>query len=55
MSAGQTALVTGAAALHRGGKLVSYGFMGATTALSTALMFANLFLGSRLRGRRGTF
>ena len=42
-------------ALRRGGTLVSYGFMGATTALSTALMFANLFLGSRLRGRRGTF
>ena len=42
-------------ALRRGGRLVGYGFLGATTRGSTALMFANLFLGSRLRGRRGAF
>ncbi len=42
-------------ALRRGGHLVAYGFMGATGRLSTAAMFANIFLGSRLRGRRGSF
>jgi len=42
-------------ALRTGGRLVAYGFMAATGALSTALMFANIFLGSRLRGRRGSF
>jgi NADPH2:quinone reductase len=29
--------------------------MAAKRGLSTALMFANLFVGSRLRGRRGAF
>jgi NADPH:quinone reductase-like Zn-dependent oxidoreductase len=41
--------------LRRGGHLVAYGFMGASGRLSTAAMFANIFLGSRLRGRRGSF
>jgi NADPH2:quinone reductase len=42
-------------ALRPGGHLVAYGFMAATGPLSTAAMFANIFLGSRLRGRRGSF
>jgi len=42
-------------ALRRGGRLVAYGFMATNGPLSTALMFANIFLGSRLRGRRGSF
>lgn len=42
-------------ALRRGGHLIAYGFMAATGKLSTALMFANIFLGSRLRRRRGSF
>jgi NADPH:quinone reductase len=42
-------------ALRRGGTLVGYGFMAATTRLQTLGMFANLLLGSRLRGRRGLF
>jgi NADPH2:quinone reductase len=42
-------------ALRPGGRLVAYGFMGVDGALSTAAMFANIFLGSRLRGRRGSF
>jgi NADPH:quinone reductase len=41
--------------LRRGGHLVAYGFMAASGRLSTAAMFANIFLGSRLRGRRGSF
>jgi NADPH2:quinone reductase len=42
-------------ALRPGGRLVAYGFMAATGPLSTAAMFANIFVGSRLRGRCGTF
>src|SRR5579871_574758 len=42
-------------ALKRGGTLVGFGFMGAPGKLAQGAMFANLFLGSRLRGRRGTF
>ncbi len=42
-------------ALRPGGRLVAYGFMAAGTRLATALMFANVFVGSRLRGRRGSF
>ena len=34
---------------------MAYGFMGAKGALSTALTFARVYLGTRLRGRRGTF
>jgi NADPH:quinone reductase-like Zn-dependent oxidoreductase len=42
-------------ALRRGGTLVGFGFMGASTMLSQLAMFANIFLGTRLRGRKGTF
>lgn len=42
-------------ALRRGGRLVAYGFMAAQSRLSVLAMFANIFLGSRLRGRRGSF
>ncbi|HSY22028.1 MAG TPA: zinc-binding dehydrogenase [Polyangiaceae bacterium] len=42
-------------ALRPGGHLVAYGFMGSAGPLSAAGMFANIFLGSRLRGRRGSF
>ncbi len=42
-------------ALRRGGMLVGYGFVGAKGALSTARTFARVYLGTRLRGRRGTF
>ncbi|HTA91269.1 MAG TPA: zinc-binding dehydrogenase [Polyangiaceae bacterium] len=42
-------------ALRPRGKLVAYGFMAASGPLSTATMFGNIFLGSRLRGRRGSF
>lgn len=42
-------------ALKRGGTVVGFGFMGAAGMLSKLAMFANLFVGARLRGRRGTF
>lgn len=42
-------------ALRPGGRLVAYGFMAATGLFSTARMFANIVVGSRLRGRRGSF
>jgi NADPH2:quinone reductase len=42
-------------ALRRGGTLVGFGFMGASSRLSQLSMFANIFLGARLRGRRGEF
>lgn len=42
-------------ALRRGGTLVGYGFMGAPGMLSQLATFANIFLGTRLRGRRGSF
>jgi NADPH:quinone reductase len=42
-------------ALRPRGRLVAYGFMAARGTLSTLAMFANIFLGSRLRGRRGSF
>jgi NADPH:quinone reductase len=42
-------------ALRRGGTLVGFGFMGASGSLSQAAMFANIFLGARLRGRVGKF
>jgi len=42
-------------ALRRGGTLVGFGFMGAPGTLSQLAMFANIFIGSRLRGRRGKF
>ena len=42
-------------ALRLGGLLVAYGFMGGAGALATSAMFANIFVGARLRARRGTF
>jgi NADPH:quinone reductase-like Zn-dependent oxidoreductase len=42
-------------ALRRGGTLVGFGFMGAPGVLTQLAMFAHIFLGARLRGRRGTF
>jgi NADPH:quinone reductase len=42
-------------ALRRGGTLVGFGFMGAHGKLSQAVMFANIFIGARLRGRVGKF
>ena len=42
-------------ALRRGGMLCGFGFMGAAGTLSKLAMFVNLFVGARLRGRRGAF
>jgi NADPH:quinone reductase len=42
-------------ALRRGGTLVGFGFMGAPGILPKIGMFSNLFVGARLRGRRGHF
>jgi NADPH2:quinone reductase len=42
-------------ALRKRGMLVAYGFMGAPGKLSQLGMFANIFLGAPLRGRRGKF
>lgn len=42
-------------ALRRGGTLIGFGFMGASTKLSQLAMFANIFLGARLRRRQGKF
>jgi NADPH:quinone reductase-like Zn-dependent oxidoreductase len=42
-------------AVRRGGTVVGYGFMGAITQLAQARMFFDVFAGSRLFGRRGTF
>jgi NADPH:quinone reductase-like Zn-dependent oxidoreductase len=42
-------------ALRRGGTLVGFGFMGASEKLSQLAMFADIFVGTRLRGRQGRF
>ena len=42
-------------ALRKGGIVIGFGFMGAPGILSKVSMFANLFIGARLRGRRGNF
>ena len=42
-------------ALRRGGTMVEFGFLGAAGMLSKLAMFGNLFVGARLRGRRGEF
>ncbi len=42
-------------ALRRGGLVVGFGYLGAPGALSKLAMFCNLFVGARLRGRRGDF
>jgi NADPH:quinone reductase-like Zn-dependent oxidoreductase len=42
-------------ATRRGGMVVGYGFMAVDGALAKARMFWDLFVGARLRGRRGKF
>ena len=42
-------------ALRRGGMLVAFGFVNAPGFFTQGAMFANLFLGARLRGRHGKF
>jgi len=42
-------------ALRPGGVLVGFGFMGAPGMFSKLVTFVSLFLGARLRGRRGEF
>jgi len=42
-------------ALRRGGMVVGFGFMDAPGVLPKIAMFSNLFIGARLRGRRGDF
>jgi NADPH2:quinone reductase len=42
-------------ALRRSGTVIGFGFMGASSMLSQVAMFANIFLGARLRGRHGAF
>ncbi len=42
-------------ALRRGGAVIGFGFLGAAGKLAKLAMFSNLFLGARLRGRRGMF
>jgi NADPH:quinone reductase len=42
-------------AVRRGGAVVGYGFMAVNGRLSQARMFFDVFVGSRLRGRRGAF
>src|SRR5580692_7704346 len=42
-------------ALRRGGTLVGFGFIGAPGMLDQLAMFANIFLGAFLRGRKGKF
>jgi NADPH:quinone reductase len=46
---------TALSALRRGGLVVGYGFVAANSQLSQARMFFDVFIGSRLRGRRGAF
>jgi NADPH:quinone reductase len=42
-------------ALRRGGTIVGFGSIGVSGTFGMLAMFANLFVGARLRGRRGTF
>jgi NADPH2:quinone reductase len=42
-------------ATRRGGMVVGFGFVGAASTFAKVAMFANLFVGARLRGRRGKF
>ena len=42
-------------AVRRGGSVIGYGFMAVDGAGARARMFWDIFAGSRLRGRRGTF
>jgi len=45
----------GIRALRRGGTVVGYGFMAVDSKLAMARMFWDIFVGARLRGRRGSF
>jgi NADPH:quinone reductase-like Zn-dependent oxidoreductase len=42
-------------ATRRGGMVVGYGFVGAAGNFAKLAMFVNIFVGARLRGRRGKF
>jgi len=42
-------------ATRKGGMVVGFGFVGAASTFAKVVMFANLFVGARLRGRRGKF
>ena len=42
-------------AVRRGGTVVGYGFMAAESGLAKLRMFFDVFVGARLRGRRGSF
>jgi NADPH2:quinone reductase len=42
-------------AARRGGMVVGFGFVGAAGNFAKVTMFANIFVGARLRGRRGKF
>jgi NADPH2:quinone reductase len=42
-------------ALRRGGTVVGYGFMAVDSTLAMVRMFWDIFVGARLRGRRGSF
>jgi NADPH2:quinone reductase len=42
-------------AVRRGGAVTGYGFMAANSKPAQAQMFFDVFIGSRLRGRRGSF
>jgi len=42
-------------ALRRGGTLIAFGFIDAPGFFSQGAMFANIFVGARLRGRQGKF
>lgn len=52
---GGASIATCLRAVRRGGTVVGYGFMAANSPLSQARMFFDVFIGSRLRGRRGVF
>jgi NADPH:quinone reductase len=42
-------------ATRRGGMVIGFGFVGAAGNFAKVTMFANIFVGARLRGRRGKF
>ena len=52
---GGSNIVTCLRAVRRGGTVVGYGFVAAESGLSKLKMFFDVFVGSRLRGRRGAF
>ena len=52
---GGASIATSLRAVRRGGTVVGYGFMAADSRLLQARMFFDVFIGSRLRGRRGIF